>query len=190
MTDFVLACPSSTPDVRWYAAPLADFIRTHEAQRRRPGLADVAAIDWAINVAVDRADEPRLGIGALASLPAQQWPRARFALTQTASVLPCALPYSTLWTAHAEAAPVPDDLAAADPPNAVLVWRQADHDVYQRTLEPAEARAIEVLQDGGTFTALCDAAAGDTMQGAGPEAVVQWLRRWLTDGLLTAVTVD
>ncbi len=183
ITDFVLAHPSQTPDIRRFAAPLPAFLRTHPLERARAGLADVAEVDWAIADAVDRADETRLRTEALTQLPPAQWPGARFVLTKTASILRCALPYSELRQAWSRDDPAPN-VEPGRLPYTVVVWRQADHDVYQRTLEAPEARALTVLSHGGTFSEVCDAAAGATTRDAGPQEVVAWLRRWLADDLL------
>ena len=183
VTDFVLAQPSTTPDIRRFAAGLPTLLRTHRLETRVPGVADVAAVDWAISDAVDRADEPRLRAEALQRLPPEAWPSARFRLTHTATLLECALPYSTLRKAWAADAPVP---AVEPAPATVLVWRQADHDVYQRTLRPSEARTLRTLARGGTFAEACDAAAGPSTTEASPADVAGWLRRWLDDGLLRA----
>ncbi len=183
VTDFVLEHPSSTPDIRRFAAGLPDFVGSHAIERARPGLADVAAVDWAIQDAVDGPDESRLSASALAQLAPHQWPSTRFKLTQTASLHRCALPYSQLREAWAREEQAPSPAAAARP-HVVLVWRQADHDVYQRTLTRPEARALDILSQGGTFAEVCDAASGSTTQDAEAQEVVAWLRRWLEDDLL------
>ena len=184
VTDFVLEHPSRTPDIRRFAAGLPDMLQRHVLGRRTPGLADVAAVDWAISDAVDRADEPRLSAEDLTRHDPNTWPSLRFELTRTASILDCALPYSALRKAWAAEADVPTlDLE----PATVLVWRQCNHDVYQRSLTDAEARALRVLAERGTFAAMCDAAAGPTCTDASPTDVVAWLRRWLDDDLLVAV---
>ncbi len=190
VTDFVLACPSQTPDLRRFAAGFAAFVRRHDAERQRPGLAAVAEIDWAIVAAVDMPDEPRIDSTVLASLPASAWPEARFTLTRTANTFDSVLPYSALWSAHARDEAPPIAVEPATTPHVVLVWRQADHDVYQRTLPAAEARALRALHSGGTFAEICDAGAGLDASEATAQTVVTWLRRWLDDGLLTAVRAD
>ncbi|MCR9164184.1 MAG: putative DNA-binding domain-containing protein [Nannocystaceae bacterium] len=183
ITDFVLAHPSRTPDVRRFATGLASMLRTHPLERTHPGLAEVAAVDWAISDAVDRVDEERLSVAVLQRIPAPAWPTARFGLTRTAALLPCTLPYSTLRQAWAAEQPVP---VLERTPVTVLVWRQADHDVYQRTLNPAEARALRTLDAGGTFAEACDAAAGPLANEASPADVAGWLQRWLADDLLAS----
>jgi len=185
VTDFVLAHPSRTPDIRRFAAGLSDALRSHALEQTYPGIADVAAVDWAIGEAVDMLDEIRLRAAALQSVPAQSWPGVRFGLTRTAALIPCALPYSQLRRAWAQEQPVPTvDVL----PRTVLVWRQADDDVYQRTLGDPEARALESIVRGGTFADACDAAAGPHANDASPADVAGWLRRWLGDDLF--VTLD
>ena len=185
VTDFVLTRPSTTPDIRRFAAGLPRLLRTHRLEAQIPGLADVAAVDWAINDAVDLPDEPRLTMRALQQMPPEAWPDARFLLTRTATVLECALPYSVLRKAWAaEANPPPLEPAQTT----VLVWRQADHDVYQRPVSPPEASALRALSTGATFAEVCDAAAwpsaSETSTTDIAADVSTWLRRWLDDDLL------
>lgn len=184
ITDFVLASPSTTPDIRKFAAGVADALRAHRLGHANPGLADIAAVDWAIGDAVDMRDEVRLSAEALQSVPPASWPAARFGFTHTASLLPCAAPYSQLRAAWAQEHPIPAfELGSRQ----VLVWRQASGDVYQRTLEDAEARALDCLFGGGTFADACDAAAGPHANEASPADVARWLRRWLGDELFVSL---
>lgn len=181
VTDFVWAHPSRTPDIRRFAAALASWLRTHALEREHPGLADVAAVDWAISDAIDRADEERLNVSVLQRIPPRAWPTARFGLTRTAALLPCTLPYSALRKAWAAQQPIPP---LERTPTTVLVWRQADHDVYQRMLSRPEARALRALGSGGTFAEACDLAAGPRADEASPADVAGWLQRWIADDLL------
>ncbi|MBV1859957.1 MAG: DNA-binding domain-containing protein [Nannocystaceae bacterium] len=184
VTDFVLAHPSRTPDIRRFAAGIADMLCSHALGHAQPGLAQVAAVDWAISDALDMADEDRLGPATLESVPPRSWPCARFGLTKTAQLLPCSLPYSVLRRAWADEQPVP---AFEESKRTVLVWRQADNDVFQRTLGVAEARALGALAAGNTFAQACDAAAGREATDASPADVAHWLRRWLDDDLFVSV---
>jgi len=181
VTDFVLAHPSGTPDIRRFAASLPPMLRTHALATQHPGLADVAAVDWAISDAVDGADEPRLRAEALQAIDPHDWPATRLRLTATAALVECALPYGALRKAWAADDDVP---AYESAPATMLVWRQADHGVYQRTLGAPEARALRALQQGFTFAQACDAAAGHDATDASAADVAGWLRRWLEDGLL------
>lgn len=186
VTDYVLAQPSRTPDIRRFAASLPTFLSTHGLATRTPGLAGLARVDAAIADAVDLPDEPRLTTEDFAQLPPERWPSARIALTQTATLVPCPLPYAEFRKAWADEGP-PPNLPPLDPDGCALVWRQANHDVYHRMLTPPEARALHALRDGGTFAEACDAAAGRDTTGATAADVVQWLQRWLRDDLLVAL---
>lgn len=187
VTDFVLACPSKTPDVRRFALPFATFLADHPIAREAPGLDAVAHIDAAIADAIDRRDERRLDAQSLQAIPAASWPQARFELSATVSLLTTQLDYSALRRFVDLTEPLPDPLPRHPQPRTVVVWRQADHDVYQRTLATAEARTLRALKEGQTFAQACDAAAGESLQDAGPTDVVGWLRKWLEDGLIVGV---
>jgi hypothetical protein len=176
VTDYVLACPSVDPDIRRYGERFAGFL----AERREiAGIADVAAIEWAMVRALDAPDEPAATREHLRAVPMTDWPALELRAVATASVHRCALPFTRLWHAHVSTSSVAEPLQPLDPSIHVLVWR-ADLEVMQRELAAEEARAIEALVAGTGFDALCE-RVGE------PATVVAWLERWLADGLVAAL---
>lgn len=177
VTDYVLACPSVDPDIRRYGERFPGFVATHAEGARVPGLADAAAIEWAMVRALDAPDEPVATADDLRAVAIEHWPALELRAIDTASVHACALPFAALWRAHRREEPVPVEPTPA--PLDVLVWRQG-LDVLHRSLPPAEAAAVRALQDGIRFAELCD-RVGDA------PTVVAWLQRWLADGLVRAL---
>jgi hypothetical protein len=179
VTDYVLHHPSHDPDIRRFAASLPAVLRDHPLERDLPGLADVAAVEWAIVSAVDAPDDALLTADALSTVEASQWPTRRLHAVRTASLVVCRPDFHALMTLKATDAPPPSTIPLAD--HTILVWRQPNLDVHYRPLAPSEARALQALLAGHTFADLCNAAAEAT-----PQRVVHWLHRWLRDGLLAA----
>lgn len=176
VTDYVLRCPSVDPDVRRYGGRFAAFLGAHAEGARVPGLAEVAAIEWAMVTALDAPDERVSTADELRAVPMDAWPGLRLRAVATARVLACALPFASLWAEHFDA-PGPSvlpDVRACD----VLVWRRG-LDVVHRELDASEARALSLVIAGCSFGELCDRV------GEAP-VVVGWLQRWLADELLAA----
>ena len=178
VTDYVLARPSRGPDVRQFAAGVPEALAAHDLARHRPGIEDIAAVQWAILQAVTAPDEPRLTAEALAQRPQAAWPTMRLQAVASAQLVPCRLDFTALHTAHA-AEEAPPDLPLQEP-TSYLVWRRPDLNVYHRALEPTHARALAALLRADTFEAICNATAS-------PQTAANWLREWLTDGLVRAL---
>jgi hypothetical protein len=186
VTDYVLQHPSRDADVGRFAAGLPEALRQHALQRAIPGIADVAAVEWAIVSAIDGPDDDVLHADALAAIAPERWPALRLHAVRTASLHACRLDFAALHRAREAGEAPPDPPASHD--HAILVWRTPDLDVHYRSVAPPEARALHALLDAGTFGELCEAAAGPRADEASPAAVVAWLRRWLHDGLVAHVS--
>jgi hypothetical protein len=187
VTDYLLQHPSHDPDVRRFAAAVPAALREHALERSIPGLADVAAVEWALVQAIDGPDDALLPAQALAAIPADAWPSLRLHAVRTATLVPCRPDFDALRRARTAGDAPPSPLALGDPPRSILVWRKPDLDVYTRTVDPAEAAALAALLDARTFADLCHAATGID---AAPQVVVQWLHRWLRDGLVRRIEED
>lgn len=175
-TDYVLHRPSVDPDIRRFGARLPAFVATHAEQTRAPGLAELAAIEWAMVRALDIPHPAVCTAQTLAAMPPERWPQLELRAVPSGFVGPCHHDFPTLWDRHrttdAPASPPPP----VDPTH-VLVWRQ-HHDVMHRVVDPSEAVALAQLQQGVAFAALCEDADAATAAG--------WLLRWVADGLVAA----
>ena len=68
---------------------------------------------------------------------------------------------------------------------ACLVWRHELVCQY-RSLEPAEASALQFLIEGGSFAELCESLSATHGEQA-PLQAATWLKLWVNDGLLRKV---
>lgn len=189
VTDYLLAQPSTEPDISLIGRSFPAFVESHPQERRRPGLSDVARLEWQIFETIDREDEPALAAPSLASVPLERWPQLRFIVRSTTHLVPCRLPFSALAAAHERGEPPPSAHQTPSESAAVLVWREG-FGVLHRTPSPAEARALASLVNGRSFAEICDAAAGVRANEATPQDVVRWLHRWLRAGLVRDVRID
>ena len=69
ITDYLLACPSGHPSLRYLGRRLPAFLAEHPLERESPGLADLARLEWARADLFDDADAVVLTRAALAGLP-------------------------------------------------------------------------------------------------------------------------
>lgn len=174
VTDYVWQQPSVDPDVRRYGERFAAFVANHREEARVPGLAELAAIEWAMVRALDVPQSPALRAATLHALPPERWSELRLVAVQSAAVLPSRLAFTELWRRHGtEPSPVEPPLPGD--PHAVLVWRHG-LDVMHRPVDPSEAAALAQLVTGAAFAELC--------VDRDPPTLVAWLSRWLQDELL------
>ena len=174
-TDYVWQCPSQDPDIRRFGARLPAFVAAHAEGLRVPGLAGVAAIEWAMVRALDvpQPDAPLARAELLARHPgtaAAACPRRRRR--------PATSPGTATRCARSPRSACSPGAATATPPavaRAVLVWRE-QLAVMVRELDDDEADALSRLRGGCAFDELCE--------GRSPEQVVAWLQRWIDDALV------
>lgn len=174
-TDYVWQCPSQDPDIRRFGARLPAFVAAHAEGLRVPGLAGVAAIEWAMVRALDvpQPDAP-LRRAELLARPPEAWPSLRLASMPSVAIERSELPFLAMWRAFdADAITLP--LPPPGVARAVLVWRE-QLAVMVRELDDDEADALSRLRRGCAFDELCE--------GRSPEQVVAWLQRWIDDALV------
>lgn len=182
---YIHAHPSTHPSVRWFGRHMEAFLRTSSAYSAEPALAEMAAFEWAQGLAFDAADMPPVTLDRLAALPPESWASMAFRFHPSVQRRDFIWNVPAVWQAldHAEPAPALD---AAAQPVAWLLWR-ADLLTHWRSLDIDEAWALDAARDGADFAAICEGLcqwqeeAGVALQAAG------LLKRWVTDGLLTAV---
>ena len=122
---FVGQSPPSQPVLAEYGAGFPAFVAGHDAARDLPYLADVARLDWALNLAFHAPAGGRLAAADLAALPADRLPSLRLGLAPGTALVASAYPLDRIWAASQPgAAADPVDLAAGGV--RLLVLRRPD----------------------------------------------------------------
>lgn len=184
VTDYVLARPSRSPDVRRFGADLPDALAEHPLEQQLGGLASLARVERAIVRAIDVPDQPCVGRAQLATVDVTAWPGLRLRLADHVRVLTSARSYPRAWAAWKAETPAPEPVPPPEPGARfeVLVWRSAA-EVFHRGIDRAQAAALRRAGEGGTFQAMCEAALAED-PAVQPPQLVAWLGRWLDDGLV------
>ena len=161
VTDYLLAHPPTRWSLRWAGEALPAFLRGHACGAERPWLADAATLEWARNEAFQALDATPLRPEELAGIPPEKWPELRFAPAPGTALVASRWDLASWW----------DDAAPADAPEALaeetalLVFRDAEDDVWHEPLAPEEADAARLLLAGAPFADVCGAfeetAAGE-----------------------------
>ena len=183
---YVAARPSHHPNLRWFSQGLPDFLKTTAPYSDHPVLADLAALEKALNDAFDAADAPVLGLADMAEFAPELWNTLVFQPHPSSHRRDVSTNAAAVWLALKNDE-TPPDAAALEQPGRLLVWRQDVTPMF-RELTAEEAMMWDEAANGIPFGVLCSMLAtyddpdGAAARGAG------YLHGWVTSGLLTGVS--
>ena len=183
--DYIAACPSASPNARWFAQRLPDFLKTHERYAEKPAVYELAALERALNDAFDGPDAPVLGLSDLAARPPETWAQLVFQPHPTAASLDVRSNAAAIWSAL-KAGAAPPDPEVRDEPGHILVWRQETTAKF-RELTAEEAMLWSEMRQGASFGALCTLLATYDDAATAPARAAGYLKVWLEAGLLTSL---
>ena len=189
VTDYLEAHLSRHPSLRQLGNHLPSFLQPQATtlRPRSPALpawaADLASLEWHRYDVFDAADTSLLSIDQLRALPADRFAEMPVRLAPSCRLFRPRHPVQDVWRALKTGAPV-DEPAAT--PTQLLVWRQGTA-VYHRALEPIEAAALALAENGSRFALVCELVAERLPRSeAAAQAAFTLLARWATDSLLVA----
>ncbi len=184
--DYLDAHPSAHFSLRHFGRHLPRHLSLGEYSAS-PWLFDLASFEWLLGEAFDAPGATLVGTEALASVPPASWPDMGFTLHP--SVRRISLHWNVTRIRQAveseEPPPAPERSEAAVP---WLVWRQGLQ-TYYRSLETAEAMALDWAREGASFGHLCEDLCRWVAEDEVAACAAGFLRRWVTDGLVAAVRV-
>jgi hypothetical protein len=176
--------PSRFASIRWFGDRLAQVLaQSHPAQ---PWLAELAQWEWALASSFDARDAQPASIEALAAIAPGDWAELRLEFHPSVQYLRMTTNAPALFKALTEEQPLPEPVAH-EKLQPWILWRQQLKTQY-RSLEPAEAAALEVVREGGTFAAMCEALCNWYDADDVPLHAAGMLKRWLVEEMLIAVT--
>ena len=176
--------PSQFASIRWFGDRLAQVLA--ESHASQPWLAELARWEWALAAAFDAQDSSTVGIERLASVAPDDWADLKLEFHPSVHYLELTTNAQALFKALSEELPLPEP-AMLERPQPWLLWRQNDLKTQYRSLEPAEAAALNVVRADGTFGAMCEALCEWYEPEEVPLVAAGMLKRWLVEEILTAV---
>ena len=142
-------------------------------------------MEWAILEAFDAPDATTVTAADLAGVPPERWSAIQFALTPSLQLLALRWPVHTLWERVQHGEPVCELEPGA---TTLRVWRQ-DLRVFHRVIDAAERAALQAIQGGATFAAVCERIADHVPEADGAEVAAAFVATWLADGVLSSLRV-
>jgi hypothetical protein len=182
---YIEACPSQSPNLRWLARRLPKFLSSSDPYRAHRELAELAAIDNALNDAFDAADAPVVSIADMAAVPPDEWRTIRFTPHPSVACLSLSTNAAAIWNALKNDEPPPQG-APLDRPAALLVWRDDTIARFRKIAEP-ELMMWTEAGNGVTFGVLCEMLATYDDRNDPAARAAGFLHGWMTSGMLSAV---
>ncbi len=165
---FIGAQPPRSACLNDYGAEFPDvlegFVRTHAPGHALAYLADVARLEWAVNVALHAPDADPLDLGRLGALTAADWAALSFVPHPALTLLALAHPADAIWRAVLEQDSAA--MGAIDPaagPVQLLIERR-DGVVQVRRVEPVAFGFAQALAAGRPLHAILDVGAAALQQ--------------------------
>jgi hypothetical protein len=189
MTQLYLSiCPSRHFSIRWFGHELPKFLREFADYCEQSWWAELAEWEWKIAAAFDARDADALSITALANVAPDDWPLLRFEVHPSVQRIDLTTNAAAIAKAIGNDEPFPQPVQLAER-GQWLIWRQ-DLGVRFRSLETAEAAALDALCNGATFGELCEAIGAHVDADAVPQLAAQLLRNWIEEKLLIAAATS
>ncbi len=155
---FVARSLPDQPVLSEYGAGFADWIAGYPPAAGLPYLADVARLDWALNVAFHSPAGASLAASDLVAIPPERLPELSIALPEGASIVRSRFPIDRIWEASQPGASGETvDLSAGA--STLLVLRRAD-DAAFIVLALGEATFVAALAEGASLECAAEQAAG------------------------------
>jgi hypothetical protein len=155
---FVAEALPTQPVLAEYGAGFPAFVAAHEPARGLPYLADIARLDWALNVAFHSPEGRQLAAADLAGIAAERLPSVSIALPAGAALIRSRYPIDRIWMASqpgASAGTVDLDAGGVD----LLVLRRSD-DAAFIVLGAGEGAFVASLAEGASLEIAAEQAIG------------------------------
>ncbi len=155
---FVAKTLPMQPVLAEYGGEFPAFVAGYGPARGLPYLADIAHLDWALNVAFHSPEGRRLAAADLAGIATERLPSLSIALPVGAALIRSRYPIDRIWKASqpgASADTVTLDAGGAD----LLVLRRCD-DAAFTVLGAGEAAFVASLAEGATLEIAAEQAVG------------------------------
>lgn len=152
-------------------------------------VAELARVEWALQVAFVAADAPPLTAADFAAATADfgeaEWEHLRLTLHPSVSIVAARYNLPEIWNRLNDGPPDDNTATPMDAPAACVIHREDCRAVFVM-VSAAEAQCLSLAQSGAHFTAICAAhATGRDAETAAAE-VGQMLARWLANGWLSS----
>ena len=186
--EYLKLYPSEHPSVRWVGRHMVEFLQ-HSGQPEAEFFAELANFEWTQGLCFDAADNPCLfTLEDMAQIDPAAWPGLTFQFSPSLRWLDLVWNAPPYWAALDNEEDLPEK-QRSDYPIRWLMWRK-DLSPNWRSLDVAEAWAIEAAANGANFAELCEGL----LEWVGEEAVAitaaGFLKQWIHDEIIVSIETN
>jgi hypothetical protein len=182
---FIAGHPSEHRSIRWYGADLAPFLAENAPYREQPVISEVALLEWTLSEVFDAADAAVIDRPALAAIAPSAWSELKFEFHPSLRQLELLWNAVPVWQAMSRDESPPEPTCAAAAVRWVM-WRR-NFKNYFRSLESAEAGALDAALAGASFAEICEILCEWFADDAIPLAAANFLGAWVDSGLIASL---
>ncbi len=186
--EYLQLYPSQQPSVRHVGQHMVEFLQ-HSQLQDRDFLAELAEFEWTQGLCFDAADSAQIfRLDQMAEISPEAWPLLQLQFHPSLRWLDLHWNVVPYWVALDNKDTLPAK-QRAETPTRWLLWRQ-QMSPHWRSLDVAEAWAVQAASEGASFADLCEGL----LEWIGEEAVAVtaagFLKQWIHDELIVAVTTE
>ncbi len=183
--DYLKLYPSENPSVRWVGGHMVEFLQ-HSDHPEKEFLAELTSFEWAQGLCFDAADSEQLfSIDDMAKISPESWPQLSIIFHHSVRWLDLKWNVAPYWVALDNNDQKPQK-HTDEFPTRWLMWRKSMSPNW-RSLDAAEAWAVEAAFNGANFAELCEGL----LEWIGADAVAitaaGLLKQWIHDEMIIGV---
>jgi hypothetical protein len=184
---FLQECPSRTHTVSDVGRGLPDFLRHRYRGAQIPYLADMAALDWAVNASFFADDLPALDVSRLPQVAPESWSEARFGLDASVHLLRSRWSIDDAWE-HKDWDPRVIARKVVENSRYILVYRK-DEEVWVEEVGEIACLMLESMRAGRSLAELSSEIPATVQASAEQvqEAFGQNFGHWVAEGVLRRI---
>ncbi len=184
--EYLKLYPSQHPSVRWVGQHMVEFLQ-HSERPDKSFLSELAAFEWTQGLCFDAADSKQIFmLEDMAQVPPESWPDLTFTFHPSLRWLDLYWNAAPYWAALENNEQQHPKKAHHELPTRWLMWRKGTNPNW-RSLDVAEAWAIEAAFSGSNFAELCEGL----LEWIGADSVAitaaGFLKQWITDEIIVSV---
>ena len=178
--------PSKFPNIRWYGASLAEFLKATAPYNEQAVLHEMAAFEWAMTLAFDAADDPVVSVEDMGRVPPDAWAELRFVLHASIQRFELAWNSPAIWKAMHAQKPLPR-LKKSKITLPWVMWRKG-LGTYFRSMSADEAWALDALRAGQSFAEICEGLCKWKDQTQVAQHAAGLLKTWIGDAMIARLS--
>ncbi len=156
-----------------------------------PDVAEIAWLEWAMACSFTSRDTDVISLEDFERISAayddSHWTQLRLSFLPALTIGSAQFDLTVLWRSLAETSR-DVEVAAAEPGQRVVVWRDGERPVF-RLMSESEAYCLETMQSGAAFGEICEHLAVGAGAESGGQQAAAMLRKWLSLSLVESVIV-